>query len=56
MVSFQIRRIRRTFLELSDEENENEPPQLEFTIKNFGEVRNILNDSEIPPKLEFFNG
>ena len=48
--------LRRTFPELSDEENENEPPQLEFTIPNFDEVRNTLHYGEIPPELEFFNG
>ena len=48
--------LRRTFPELSDEENENGPPQLEFTIPNFDEIRNTLNDGEIPPELEFFNG
>ena len=46
--------LRRTFPELGDEENE--PPQLEFTIPNFDEVRNTLHDGEIPPELEFFNG
>ena len=48
--------LRRTFPELSDEEIENEPPQLEFTVPNFDEIRNTLNDGEIPPELEFFNG
>ena len=47
--------LRRTFPELSDEEIENEPPQLEFTVPNFDEIRNTLNDGEIPPELEFFN-
>ena len=46
--------LRRTFPELSDEENENEHPQLQFTIPNFDEIRNTLNDGEIPPELEFF--
>ena len=46
--------LRRTFPELSDEENENEHPQLEFIIPNFDEIRNTLNDGEIPPELEFF--
>ena len=45
--------LRRIFPELSDEENENEPLQLEFTIPNFDEIRNTLNDGEISPKLEF---
>ena len=48
--------LRRTFLKLSDEENENEPPILEFTIQNFDEIRNTINYSKMPPKLEFFNG
>ena len=46
----------RTFPKLSDEENENEPPLLEFTIQNFDEIRNTINYSKMPPKLEFFNG
>ena len=48
--------LRRTFPELSDEENENGPPQLEFTVPNFDEIRITLNDGEISPELEFFNG
>ena len=48
--------LRRTFPELIDEENENEPLQLEFTTPNFDEIRNTPNDGEIPPELEFFNG
>ena len=48
--------LRRTFPKLSDEENENEPPLLEFTIQNFDEIRNTINYSKMPPKLEFFNG
>ena len=48
--------LRRIFLELSYEENENEPRQLEFTISNFDEIRNTLKYGEIPPELEFFNG
>ena len=39
----------KAFPELSDKENENEPPPLEFTIQNFDEIRNTLNDGEIPP-------
>ena len=37
--------LRRTFPELSDEENENGPPQLEFTVPNFDERRNTLKDN-----------
>ena len=48
--------LRRTFRELSDKVNENELLKLEFTIRNFDEIRNTLNDGEIPPALEFFNG
>ena len=48
--------LRRTFHELSDKVNENELLKLEFTIRNFDEIRNTLNDGEIPPALEFFNG
>ena len=48
--------LRRRFPELSEKENEDEPPQLEFTITNFDEIKNTLNDSEIPLELEFFNG
>ena len=47
--------LRRTFSELSDEGNENEPPQLKFTIQNLDEIRNTLNDGEILPELEFYN-
>ena len=36
--------VRRTFPELTDEENEIKPPQLKFTIPNFDEIRNTLND------------
>ena len=46
--------LRVTFPELSDEENENGLLQLELTIPNFDEIRNILNDGEIPPELELF--
>ena len=48
--------LRRTFPELSDQKNENEQLQLEFTIPNFDEIRHTLNDGEIPPELEFSNG
>ena len=48
--------LRRTFPEQSDEEDENEPPQPVFTIPNFDKIRNTLNDSKMPPELEFFNG
>ena len=49
--------LRRTFPELSDEEEDNEPSRPEFTIPNFDEIRHIFfNDGEIPPELECFNG
>ena len=48
--------LRRTFPELSNEENGSESAQLEFDIPNFDEIRNTLNDGEIPPELELFNG
>ena len=44
----------RIFPELIDEGNDNELPQLQFTIQNFDEIRNILNDGAIPP--DFVNG
>ena len=31
--------LRRIFPELSDKENKNEPPQLEFTIPNFDKIK-----------------
>ena len=46
--------LRRAFPKLSDKENENQLPLLEFTIRNFDEIRDTLNDCEIPP--DFFNG
>ena len=46
--------LRRTFPEQSDEEDENEPPQPVFTIPNFDEIRNTINDGKMPPELEFF--
>ena len=48
------RTLRRTFPEQSDEEDENEPPQPVFTIPNFDEIRNTINDGKMPPELEFF--
>lgn len=48
--------LRRTYPELSDEEDENKPPRPEFTISNLNEIRDALNDGEIHPELEFFNG
>ena len=30
--------------------------ELEFTIPNFDEIRNTLNDGGVPPELELFNG
>ena len=48
--------VRRAFPELSYKVNENELQKLEFTIPNFDEITNTLNDGEIPPALEFFNG
>ena len=48
--------LKRTFPELSDKVNENELSKLEFTIPNFDEIRNTLNDGEIPTALEFFSG
>ena len=36
--------VQRTFFKLSDEEDENEPLQPEFTIPNFEKIRNTLND------------
>ena len=48
--------LKRTFPELSDKVNENELSKLEFTVPNFDEIRNTLNDGEIPTALEFFNG
>ena len=48
--------VRRAFPELSYKVNENELQKLEFTIPNFDEITNTLNDGEIPPVLEFFNG
>ena len=47
--------LRRTFSELSDEGNENETSQIKFTMQNLDEIRNTLNDDEIPPELEFYN-
>ena len=49
-------RLRRTFPELSYKEEELETPQPEITIPNFDQIRDTLNDGEIPPELEFFNG
>ena len=49
-------RVRRTFPELSQEEEEHETGQPEFTIPHFDQIRDTLNDGEIPPELEFFNG
>ena len=43
-------RLRRTFPELSEEEEELETPQPEFTIPNFDQIRDILNDGQIPPE------
>ena len=51
-----LQTLRRAFPELSGKENENQLPLLEFTIRNFDEIRNTLNDCEIPPELDFFNG
>ena len=47
-------RLRRTLPELNEEEEEPETPQPAFTIPNFDQIRDTLNDGEIPPELEFF--
>ena len=47
--------LRITFSEPSEEEKK-ELQQPEFTIPDFDEIRNTLNDGEVPPELEFFNG
>ena len=47
--------LRRTFPELSEEEDKTETTQPEFTIPNFDQIRDTLNAGKIPPELEFFN-
>ena len=50
------RRLRRTFPELSEEEEEPETRYPEINISNFDQIRDTFNDGEIPPELEFLNG
>ena len=48
-------RLRGTFPELSEEEEEHKTPQPEFNIPNFDQIRDTLNDGETPHELEFLS-
>ena len=48
-----LQNIKLDYRQLLGEHFLNQP---EFTIPDFDEIRNTLNDGEVPPELEFFNG
>ena len=39
-----------------DNDNEEDTAQPEFSLTNYDQIRDVLNDGEIPSELEFFTG
>ena len=48
--------IRLSLMLDKDDDNEEDTAQPEFILPNYDQIRDALNDGEIPPELEFFTG